>query len=80
VKRVLTANHILLLALAFVPLALVLDFAIQASGIVVFIASAVAIIPLAGWMGRATEQLASHVGEGVGGRAKSSSVSFSWRS
>ena len=52
---------------AFVPLALVLDFAIHASGIVVFIASAVAIIPLAGWMGRATEHLASHVGEGVGG-------------
>ncbi len=67
VKRVLTADHILLLMLAFVPLALVLDFAIHASGIVVFIASAVAIIPLAGWMGRATEHLASHVGEGVGG-------------
>ncbi len=67
VKRVLTADHILLLTLAFVPLALVLNFAIHASGIVVFIASAVAIIPLAGWMGRATEHLAAHVGEGVGG-------------
>ena len=67
VKRVLTADHILFLMLAFVPLALVLDFAIHASGIVVFIASAVAIIPLAGWMGRATEHLASHVGEGLGG-------------
>lgn len=67
VKRVLTVDHILLLMLAFVPLALVLDFAIHAGGIVVFIASAVAIVPLAGWMGRATEHLASHVGEGVGG-------------
>ena len=30
VKRVLTADHILLLMLAFVPLALVLDLAIHA--------------------------------------------------
>ena len=30
-------------------------------------ASALAIVPLAGWMGRATEQLATRLGEGVGG-------------
>ncbi|MDQ3200160.1 MAG: calcium/proton exchanger [Verrucomicrobiota bacterium] len=32
-----------------------------------FIIAAIAIIPLAGWMGRATEQLAARSGEGIGG-------------
>jgi Ca2+:H+ antiporter len=32
-----------------------------------FIASALAIIPIAGWMGHATEQLAHRMGEGIGG-------------
>src|SRR5438477_2750188 len=32
-----------------------------------FICSAIGIIPLAGWMGRATEMLAARMGEGVGG-------------
>lgn len=32
-----------------------------------FLVSGLAIIPLAGWMGRATEQLAARTGEGVGG-------------
>ena len=34
---------------------------------VLFIVSGIAIIPLAGWMGRATEQLASRAGYGLGG-------------
>jgi Ca2+:H+ antiporter len=33
----------------------------------VFICSALAIVPLAGWLGQATEHLATHTGEGVGG-------------
>ncbi len=33
----------------------------------IFVASALAIIPMAGWMGRATEHLAERLGEGVGG-------------
>ncbi len=32
-----------------------------------FVVSCLAIIPLAGWMGRATEHLAEHLGQGVGG-------------
>ena len=32
-----------------------------------FICSAIAIVPVAGWIGRATEELAARVGEGVGG-------------
>ena len=35
--------------------------------LLVFITSALAILPLAGWMGRATEQLAERMGEGIGG-------------
>ena len=32
-----------------------------------FIAAAIAIIPLAGWLGRATEHIAEKTGEGIGG-------------
>ena len=53
--------------LLLVPTALVLEYVVHASGLVVFAVSALAIIPLAGWMGRATEHLAAHVGEGLGG-------------
>ena len=57
----------LLLLLVFVPVALALEYVFHSSGIAVFIASSLAIIPLAGLMGRATEQLAERLGEGVGG-------------
>ncbi len=66
-RRSFSLDHLLTLLLLFVPIALVLDFVVHASGLVIFVASAIAIIPLAGWMGRATEHLASHVGEGLGG-------------
>src|SRR5262245_49228919 len=33
----------------------------------IFAAAGLAIIPLAGWMGQATEQLAERVGSGIGG-------------
>src|SRR5262245_38534479 len=52
--------------LIFVPIAIVLDF-MHADPLYVFIASAAAIIPLAGWMGRATEWMAEHLGPGIGG-------------
>lgn len=57
----------ILLMLVFVPLALVLEHGLHASGIAIFIASSLAIVPLAALMGRATEQLAERLGEGVGG-------------
>jgi len=50
----------------FIPIALVLDF-LHADPTAVFLTSALAIIPLAGLMGKATEHLTSHVGAGVGG-------------
>lgn len=53
--------------LAFVPVALALRFWPGSSPTALFICSALAIIPVAGWIGHATEALAARVGEGVGG-------------
>ncbi len=53
--------------LLFVPVAIALEFLAPEHHLLVFAASAIAILPLAGWMGRATEQLAERMGEGVGG-------------
>ena len=50
-----------------VPLTLLLEFFAPGQHLLIFFAAAVAIIPLAGWLGRATEQLAERSGEGVGG-------------
>ena len=66
-KSLFSAENILSVLLIFVPIALVADLVFHAGGLVLFILSAMAIIPLAGWMGRATEHLAVHVGEGMGG-------------
>src|SRR5689334_25265100 len=52
--------------LAFVPIAIALELA-HVDALYVFLASALAIIPLAGWMGRATEWMASRLGSGLGG-------------
>lgn len=54
------------LLLIFVPIAFVLEFA-HASGTLIFVCAALAILPLAGWMGRATEELAVRAGSTVGG-------------
>src|SRR5829696_850312 len=54
--------------LVFVPVAIALRFVPSLeSPTALFVVSCVAIIPLAGWMGRATEHLAEHLGQGVGG-------------
>src|SRR5581483_10379282 len=50
----------------FIPLAVVLDLA-NASAALVFATSALGIIPTAALMGRATEELASRSGPGIGG-------------
>lgn len=52
----------------FAPVALVLRLAPEwGSDTWLFVCSGLAIIPLAGWMGRATESLACRLGQGVGG-------------
>jgi Ca2+:H+ antiporter len=60
------ARNRLNLLLVFLPVALGLRFA-GASDVLVFIASAVAIIPLAGLIGDSTDQVARYVGPSVGG-------------
>lgn len=55
------------LLLVFVPVALLMEYALDAGAVAVFGASALGIVPLAGLMGRATERLAERLGEGVGG-------------
>ncbi|WP_027480721.1 calcium/proton exchanger [Deinococcus pimensis] len=54
------------LLLVFVPVAFVLEYA-GVGGTWVFLVSALAILPLAGLMGRATEELAARTGTAVGG-------------
>ena len=53
--------------LLFIPVSIVPEHFAPERHLLVFLASALAILPLAGWMGRATEQLAERMGEGVGG-------------
>ena len=53
--------------LIFVPVTIGLEVFVPERYLLIFIASSLAILPLARWMGDATEQLAAHFGEGVGG-------------
>ncbi|MCZ6836624.1 MAG: cation transporter, partial [Planctomycetota bacterium] len=55
--------HVLLI---FVPICIVLEVT-HAPPAWIFGIACLAIIPLAGWMGKATEQLAGHFGPGIGG-------------
>ncbi len=51
--------------LIFVPVTVVLEV-LRADPLLVFVSSGLAIIPLAGLLGRATEHLTTHVGTGIG--------------
>jgi Ca2+:H+ antiporter len=53
--------------LLFVPITIGLEVLSPERYLLIFAASCLAILPLAGWMGRATEQLAERLGEGIGG-------------
>lgn len=54
--------------LIFVPIAMALRFIPGLNyPTALFVVSCLAIIPLAGWMGKATEHLAVHLGDGIGG-------------
>ena len=61
-----TPHRAMQLLLVFAVLAPIAKF-MHGSALVVFLCSALAIVPLAGIMGGATEQLASRLGAGVGG-------------
>lgn len=54
--------------LVFVPAAIALHYVpAWHNETALFVVSAIALIPVAGWMGRATEHLAHRMGEGIGG-------------
>jgi Ca2+:H+ antiporter len=50
-----------------VPATIALERLAPERHMLVLVAAALAILPLAGWMGRATEELAERSSEGVGG-------------
>jgi len=64
--RLLSPERALQLLLVFIPLA-ALAHALHWGGIATFAFAALAIVPLAGLMGEATEHLAARLGAGVGG-------------
>lgn len=66
-SKLLSAQNILNLLLIFVPIAIVLEYVAHVRAEWIFVTSCLAIIPLAGLMGKATEHLAEQVGEGIGG-------------
>jgi Ca2+:H+ antiporter len=66
VRRLLPADEPLRVLLVFVPLAAVAD-GLDWGATAVFACSALAIVPLAGLLGHATESLAARLGAGVGG-------------
>ncbi len=53
--------------LVFVPVVVALELAHADSPVAIFFCSCLAILPLAGWLGKATEHLAEKTGEGIGG-------------
>jgi Ca2+/H+ antiporter len=53
--------------LIFIPLALYLEHSRPQAHTLIFFSACLGIIPLAGWMGKATEQIADRAGEGIGG-------------
>ncbi|HEY2946939.1 MAG TPA: calcium/proton exchanger [Micromonosporaceae bacterium] len=65
-RSLLTGEGWPYLLVPFIPLALILEFA-HAGATWVFAASALGVIPTAALMGRATEELASRAGPGIGG-------------
>jgi Ca2+:H+ antiporter len=53
--------------LLFVPVAIGLEFLAPERHLLIFITSSLALLPLAAWLGWATEHLAARMGEGIGG-------------
>ncbi len=53
--------------LVFVPAAVALEALAPERHTAIFVVACVAVVPLAGWLGKATEHLAEHTGEGLGG-------------
>lgn len=65
-RRALRPDNALQLLLIFIPLAVAADW-LGWGALPVFVFACIAIIPLAGLMGEATERIASRLGAGIGG-------------
>src|SRR5262245_23099790 len=66
-KKILKSLFSINVLLLFVPLAVYLEHFNPDRHTLIFFVACLGIIPLAGWMGHATEQIANRAGEGVGG-------------
>lgn len=66
-RPLLSAGNLLNALLVFVPVAMLMEWVFHSPAIWIFVVSCLAVIPLAGMMGHATEEIAERVGEGVGG-------------
>src|SRR5438067_11558066 len=53
--------------IAFLPAAVAVEWLAPDAHVLIFAFACLAIVPLAAWLGRATERLAEHTGAGVGG-------------
>jgi len=53
--------------LVFLPIAVGAEWIAPDAHVLIFASACIAIVPLAAWMGRATEHLAERTGEGIGG-------------
>ncbi len=62
----LNFDTVLSILLIFIPISIALELT-HANGIFIFVSAALAIIPLAGFMGKATEELSKQAGAGIGG-------------
>ncbi len=62
----LNFDTVLSVLLIFIPISIVLEL-MHADSLLIFISAAMAIIPLAGFLGKATEELSKQVGSGIGG-------------
>ncbi len=65
-RFLLTASGWPYLLVPFIPIAIAVDIA-HASPVIIFVCSALGVIPTAALMGRATEELAARSGPGIGG-------------
>ncbi|HEU0302369.1 MAG TPA: calcium/proton exchanger [Longimicrobium sp.] len=66
-RPLLSAGNLLNALLVFVPVAMLMEWVFHSPAIWIFVVACLGIIPLAGMMGHATEEIAEHVGQGLGG-------------
>lgn len=66
-RPLLSVGNLMNALLVFVPVAMLMEWVFHSPPIWIFVISCLGIIPLAGMMGHATEEIAERVGQGVGG-------------